>query len=359
MTLVPGKGKPNSFPRRVSAVVAMYSAIILVSLAVSIGGILLYDSSQHPISWAAVPIYISGQSMFQPDSEVGYVARPNLVVANDNPALSYYTNGRSARVAGPNIPVPANIDVVSVGCSQTMGQGVASDDTFTGVLQREFGLTGQNFGMSGYGGVGSLLLLRRALDLKPRTIIYGFWEDHLNRNVRACLESGMPFCTPRPIISTDASGFRIELPEDPFAAMASARRWYGHGGPTIFKDMAASAARNWTRLKAVIHDGSTEKEPSWAAKVDASIFVLKAMKAAADSVGAKLIVVYIPGSQALPAKIHDYVRSAGIYLVDMGPTLERMKRAGVPTQIPNDGHMTAAVHRAIAEEVAKIVRGVG
>gem|GEM_PF-4168693 len=196
MTLVPGKEKPDSLPRRVSAAVAMYSAIILVSMAVSIGGVLLYDSSQHPISWAAVPIYLSGQSMFQPDSEVGYLARPNLRVVNDNPALSYFTNELSARVATPNVSLPAKVDVVSVGCSQTMGQGVASDDTFTGVLERKFGMTGQNFGMSGYGGVGSLLLMRRALRLKPRVVVYGFWEDHLNRNVEACLESGMPFCTP-------------------------------------------------------------------------------------------------------------------------------------------------------------------
>lgn len=350
------KGKRVSFPRRSVMVVTTYSAIVLVSLSVSIGGILLYDASNHPISWAAVPIYLSGQSMFQPDSRLGYVARPNLVAANANPALSYYTNARSARVAGPNMPVPTHVDVVSVGCSQTMGQGVASDDTFTGVLQREFGLTGQNFGISGYGGVGSLLILRRALDLKPRAIIYGFWEDHLNRNVRPCLESGMPFCTPRPIVDTNGSTFGIRLPADPLTALASARRWYGHGGPTIFKDVAAAAARNWARLKIVVHSSNTGIEPSWSTKIDVSIFVLKAMKVAADSVGAKLIVVYIPGSQDLPGKIRDFIHGAGIHLVDMGPSLERMRREGIPTQIPNDGHMTAAVHRAIAEEAAKIVR---
>gem|GEM_PF-4015873 len=51
------------------------------------------------------------------------------------------------------------------------------------------------------------------------------------------------------------------------------------------------------------------------------------------------------------------MRNAGIHLVDMGPRLEKMRKVGVPTQIPNDGHMTAEVHHAIAEEVAKIIGG--
>jgi hypothetical protein len=84
--------------------------------------------------------------------------------------------------------------------SSGVGYGVASDETYTSDLARETNRVGLNFGVSGFGGVGSLLVLRRELDLAPKFVVYGFWEDHLNRNVRPCLEGGTPFrqehCSP-------------------------------------------------------------------------------------------------------------------------------------------------------------------
>ena len=122
--------------------------------------------------------------------------RPDLAAVSDSPALSYYTNGRGARTNGPGVAAPDKVDFITIGDSQTVGYGVASDETYTSDLARETNLVGLNFGVSGFGGVGSLLVLRRELDLAPKFVVYGFWEDHLNRNVRPCLKAERPSAFP-------------------------------------------------------------------------------------------------------------------------------------------------------------------
>jgi hypothetical protein len=334
---------------------ATYTAIVAASLIVAVVGVLAYDARQHPIAWSAVPQYLSGQSIFLPDPELGFVVRPDLDAPGNTPERDYYTDARASRVAAPHVPVPARVDFFSVGDSQTLGFGVRSEETFTAVLARNTGLVGLNFGMIGYGGVGSLLMMRRELDLRPKFVVYGFWEDHLNRNVGPCLESGMPFCTPRPIVAIASGQPRIRLPDDPLAALSRARRWYGHGGPPFLKDLAAAASRNWGAV-ATWWSGRGPAVVSPSVKLQASLYVLDQMKRTADLGGAKLVVVYLPVYFSdvindVSPEMATFARDTGIALVDMAPRLRAMKRAGQVIAIPGDGHMTAAVHRAVAEEI--------
>lgn len=349
----------NSSPLiRYSAIKTIFTYILICALSftAAIIFVIAYDARQHPISWVAATQYLSGQSIFIPDSELGFLVRPNLNAKAERSELSYFTNARSARVAVPGTPLPLKVDFLSVGCSQTLGDGVSSEDTFTGVLAKVTGLTGINFGMSGYGGTGSLLLIRRTLDLKPKYIIYGFWEDHLNRNVKPCLESGMPFCTPRPIVAFDTSQQPyIKFPEDPSMALERARKWYGNGTSPFLKDFTAATFRSWDTLKARFWGAQDGTQISKSEKIKATHYVLKEMKVAADSIGAKLIVVYIPlyftDITDVDSDIASFALANGIELVDLAPHLRDMKRRGEIISIPDNGHISKAVHRAIAEQI--------
>jgi hypothetical protein len=287
--------------------------------------------------------------------------RPDLAAVSDSPALSYYTNGRGARTNGPGVAAPDKVDFITIGDSQTVGYGVASDETYTSDLARETNLVGLNFGVSGFGGVGSLLVLRRELDLAPKFVVYGFWEDHLNRNVRPCLESGTPFCIPRPSVTNGPSGPSIRLPEDPVSALTRAKLWFGDGKPPFVKDFLASAVRNWAFLAAKFDRARAPEGVSDEDKIEAQAYVLQQMKHTADSIHAPLIVVWIPvyfypEINDLPLRLAAVIKDTGILLVDMAPRFREMQREGAVIAIPGNEHMTPAAHQAVAAAVAKLLK---
>jgi hypothetical protein len=245
--------------------------------------------------------------------------------------------------------------------SSGVGYGVASDETYTSDLARETNRVGLNFGVSGFGGVGSLLVLRRELDLAPKFVVYGFWEDHLNRNVRPCLESGTPFCIPRPSVTIGPSGPSIRLPEDPVNALTRAKLWFGDGKPPFVKDFLASAVRNWGFFAAKFDRARAPEGVSDKDKIEAQAYVLQQMKQTADSIHAPLIVVWIPvyfypEINDLPARLAAVIKDAGILLVDMAPRFREMQREGAVIAIPGNGHMTPAAHQAVAAAVAKLLK---
>jgi hypothetical protein len=349
--------QPPSIPRSI----LLYTSICIISVVVAVAAVLAYDAKQHEIAWGAAAQFTSGQSIFIPDAETGYRVRPDLAAVSDSPALSYYTNGRGARTNGPGVAAPDKVDFITIGDSQTVGYGVASDETYTSDLARETNLVGLNFGVSGFGGVGSLLVLRRELDLAPKFVVYGFWEDHLNRNVRPCLESGTPFCIPRPSVTIGPSGPSIRLPEDPVNALTRAKLWFGDGKPPFVKDFLASAVRNWGFFAAKFDRARAPEGVSDKDKIEAQAYVLQQMKQTADSIDAPLIVVWIPvyfypEINDLPARLAAVIKDAGILLVDMAPRFREMQREGAVIAIPGNGHMTPAAHQAVAAAVAKLLK---
>jgi len=341
----------------------LYVYICAASIAIAIVGVLIVDAKRHPIGWVAASQFLAGQSVFMADRELGFVPRPFLDSPAEISVMSYFTNSRSARVDASNMKTPTQVDFISVGDSQTLGYHVSNEETFTSQLSKITGLTGLNFGVSGYGGVGALLMMRRELDLRPRFIVYGFWADHFNRNVAPCLESGTPFCIPRPIVTFGPLGPHIEMLEDPLDALARARRWYGHSGPPFLKDMMAAASRNWDMLRARLDPVSMATLQTETTKIQVANYVLGEMKVAADAAHAQLIVVYLPiyfypEMKGPPPELVSFAREAGITLVDMTSRFRALQKSGVVIPIPGDGHMSAATHQVVAEEIAKHIQGV-
>jgi hypothetical protein len=75
-----------------------------------------------------------------------------------------------------NRSVPATVDIVAIGDSHTYGNTATMDDSWPYVLGRLSGQSVYNMGLGGYGPNQYFeLLQRRALSLKPRTIICGLY----------------------------------------------------------------------------------------------------------------------------------------------------------------------------------------
>ncbi|HEY3198808.1 MAG TPA: hypothetical protein VGJ57_12430 [Nitrospirales bacterium] len=226
-----------------------------------------------------------------------------------------------------------------------------------------------NFAVSGYGGVGSLLRLRQRIQLHPKVIVYAFWEDHFNRNVEPCSPTGSPVCLEMPTVEFDANNRPIvRLPRHPSRNLALTRKWYLEASGQTDKYRTFMTEFYWAGYS-VWRSFETESRrrlglieaPSMDKKIAAANFVIDQMKAVAASIGAELIVVYIPdylGSliREAPENVRVRPEHRGGQFIDMTHRLQAMRQAGVILAIPGDGHMTEAVHQAIADEVVERLR---
>ena len=82
-----------------------------------------------------------------------------------------------------------NPPLILLGCSFTEGFGLSDRDTFAWMLQEKLATYHvENWGVSGYGTIHSLLLLRslanRAPLHRPGVVVYGFAPFHATRNVK-------------------------------------------------------------------------------------------------------------------------------------------------------------------------------
>ena len=92
--------------------------------------------------------------------------------------------------------------------------------------------------------------------------------------------------------------------------------------------------------------------------VGATIFILSEMKRLADSVGAQLVVPYLPfyfddGVLRPPPGISVFAREAGIMLLSMHSVWSNRKKNGSTFVYEGEGHLNAQGHRDVAEEIAR------
>ncbi len=289
-----------------------------------------------------------------PDPEIGWVLRPSLPGARGHgsapramPRDVVFSDDRGARVSEPSVRHHAPVGLLSIGGSQTFGAGVLVSETFTAVAGRLAALTSANYGVSGYGGVSSLLLLRRHLDDRPRYIVYGFWFDHLNRNLSPCLENPNPFCVSRPAVSLTDGAPRIVLPQGP--ALWFPARW-----PVVDRVLIHLAV-----LRGTFRKSFSPTEQRIAAE-----YVIREMQNTALKIGAHLLVVWIPSYfdrdiPPVPSWLPEFSRAAGVTLIDGAPALRRLRAGGQALAIadgPFAGHLTVAAHREIGSEIASAIR---
>jgi hypothetical protein len=339
---------------------------ITFSLAIAVAsGFVVHEASRNPPR-AVVPHDMP--SMYAPDPEVGYVMKPNLSLRDGAESFDgYFINDRGFRIGRSSREASSQADILVVGCSQTYGQGVSYEDTFAAIIGQKLNRTVANLGVSSYGGVSSVLLARRFKDLNPSILVYGFWEDHLYRNVAKCATSYAPFCISLPYFTCRGEVCRTHPPADNAAPMSLTHEYArdlgkGRQGYGFMNDVYWTGRLLLQQL--LLTTGVADKyvqlsEPSTLRAATFAFFGLVAKET--NDLGVKPIVVFIP--YYFDDVIHDtpdYVlegaRKSGVHLV---PLTNRF-RAEVAVNprslaIPGDGHLTPRAHRIIAEEVVNHV----
>lgn len=338
------------------------TVVTVMLLAATVVGFVVWEASHNP---PRVQVPYDMASVFAPDVEVGYVLKPHLrFMSSANSPIEYYTNERGFRSSGPDEKSPTQADILVVGCSQTFGQSVPSEATFAAVIGQELGVSTINLGVSGYGGINSLLLSRRFKDLQPSILVYGFWEDHLYRNLAKCINSYAPFCISQPSFSCAEGGSCRILPPKNNAGSMRLTQTYAYDLGQGRDSYGFAADIYWTgRLLAqrlLLKVGLTDKyvQATDPISLRAATFALfDLLVKETQALGVVPIVAFIPSYfndviHGVPDYIVEASKRTGVTFVDLSVRFrEEVAIHPGSLPIPGDGHMSVRAHRIVAEAV--------
>lgn len=111
---------------------------------------------------------------------------PNRIMSNIDPIIRDPILGHRPNPRNPehdkkgfrNASVPARVDIVALGDSQTYGTGVPRENAWPQELAKMTGLKVYNMAFGGYCPVQSLLLLEEALEMKPKIVVEAFYAGN-------------------------------------------------------------------------------------------------------------------------------------------------------------------------------------
>lgn len=303
---------------------------------------------------------------YRADPELGFSHKLDYFRNYRTPAVTtlIHLDERGARVDGPEGPPVEEIDMITVGGSQAFGHGVRNEETFSSLVAEDLGFSVRNFAIPGQGGVQSLILLRRNKDLRPKLVLYGFWQDHYKRNVRVCQNRGGAACMEFPTVQFDANDQPyIQLPRTAEKTFQWANEWTRYSKRTDPSNSPISDLR-WTfhlgMWKALEGMGAAiNAEPrDWDGMNRAAEFVLSEMKKTTDEIGAVLIVAYIPlyfseTVEDTPPELIAAGERLGVPVVGITDRITELKKQGIEIYIEGDGHLDSLGHSIIAEEVVE------
>ncbi|WP_167320880.1 SGNH/GDSL hydrolase family protein [Desulfosudis oleivorans] len=252
---------------------------------------------------------------------------------------TFLANGE--RITRPSSKTGGPYHVLLLGGSLTYGRALSDEDTFAWQLQEMLPEADiRNFGCDGYGTYQSLLLLEHLTTQSPAPdlVIYGFFDDHENRNVAAFSHLRMlaeyalqtrktvavPYCT----IQHNGTLTRHPPTHYPFFSLREHSALLTLAQASLLKWRLSSR----TRQKRVV----TEK-------------LLLQMKETCRKNGAEFIVIFL---QANPPGYHQYRAFLKQHAIDSLdgrlPLTDRLR-------VPGEGHPNALANRFWAEVLVPII----
>lgn len=247
-----------------------------------------------------------------------------------------------------------------------MGQGIGADSTFSNLLQEKSKLIVKNFAVSGYGGVESLLMLKRHADLNPKIIVYAYWAEHDYRNIDPCSQT-RPVCLLKPYIDINDGDIKIKKPKySQEYKLKMIREWYVDSVKYYNEHNLGFGNRiKWAirmtidRIMLPNEYFKSMKRHTSQIKSLGTEYILKQMKHESDLINAKLIILYIPnyidGVFDAPEYLKKFSIEHDLFLLDAGESIKELKRDNIEYEIPNDRHISAALHVKISEKINKII----
>lgn len=346
---------------------AFFIIMLALTLAVclaTIFGYFTYRVYKNPFK--KVNVRYLGGSYIEGDKEVGYISAKNTSVIEESGEGRYhiYTDKRGARVNSKGEQKPANVEIITVGCSFAYGYRVENEHTFTERLGREFGVPVSNFALPSYGTVQSLQMMKRNLGLKPNVVIYGFIPDHPRRNLSPCALNNAPFC--RAVSFVDFNEHKepyIHLPRFELFDPKLFKKFEDevlYSGGVGFKDTLWRIRTDLYHFK----EWKDIKYPDDTASLKISTaYLINEMSKLVKGINAKLIIVYLPlfgkGYAQPPPEELLASLSSDVLFVDMYPKVVEYYKNENNSSLTITGdyaHPGELGHALISQELEKVIR---
>jgi hypothetical protein len=271
-----------------------------------------------------------------------------------------FTSDRRARVSRRGERTAPEAFLLTVGDSFSWGHGVENEDTYTARLARRWSVPAANLAFSAYGTVQSLQMLQRGLDLRPRLVVYGFIADHMKRNISPCAPAYGPLCLPVSYMGVDSGGAPVLRRPDPGLFAANRRFWdeFFFAKSIGARQVRAAAEAEWIRFARTPRPEAPD-DPVMRERI--LLELIGSMARAADSVGARLLVLDIPyfergASHSMPAPLKNALTRLArpdVVVLDLGPTVDRhySNPSAALLRFERDRHPNAAAHALMAAAI--------
>ncbi len=264
--------------------------------------------------------------------------------------------------------------IAAIGCSCTFAHGVAAESSYVYQAARLLGLPPSNLGVCAYSSVTSLLLLEEQIDrLRPRVVVYGFGNFHLERSVRPHADSDLF----QSYVAYHNGACRIEPPlfdnRRVFETAPAVERLYyepriaGDATPQSLGRIAALLPLSTQDLSRALHPATLKLRFALPPPPDSSLcrFVLQRLYDDCHSRSTEFVLLWFPkefGDRPAPGMVTavDALRNRdGFTFVDCSPGLfaavKDQQEYAARWQVPRDGHPNRFMHLEMGRAVAAAV----
>ncbi len=261
--------------------------------------------------------------------------------------------------------------IAVVGDSYTFGFGVEDPETFTSLLNREGSHRFLNFGVPGYSTDQELLLIEdEVLARRPDTVILVVYlGNDLLDNARS---QPLQVAVPKPRFEQVGSELVLQAPSHPSALELASNDPAGAvlGSDSRYawrqKIERASAAAGLISRQIPAPDLTEEFSERFPPLLDLFQALMDRLENSCRSQGVTLKLALLGNAalldqpRSVSGQFQDYLRqeilrwaeARSIAVIDLSAALARRPSSGEPLFHPNEGHLTAAGHRAVADILA-------
>ena len=288
--------------KKIFSIFFLNSAIILTTLL-----ILILSYAYFIIPYKIIQqggenqrVVTKGDPLVLFDEEIGFRANNNSTTLRDHRKMGFkfkiVTDDTGARISNRSIKKNySDHSIIAIGGSITWGHGVNYENTFSSMLEKKLNTRVKNYAMGSYGTLQAYKILKKKNNnLNSKLIIYGFIDDHLNRNIRKCMITSSIYCVKNPRVIIDEKNGTFRTPKILIDNVSKTQRYAQR-----LEEQKLFAFENFTLGLGYLKDSffkrlnKYEDYSTLDQKLKIEKYLIEKMNTEAKNIGAKLLIVNV------------------------------------------------------------------